>query len=234
MKTLTLEDYEKASADNNVSVAKLKAIAKVESAGNGFQTDGKPKILFEGHKFRKYTGKKYDQSHPDLSYPYSDPKRRQYYKGDQHARLRRAAWLDHDAAHMACSWGKFQVMGFNWKMCGFSSLKEFIDAMYESEAGHLRAFIGFLNASNLLPALREGNWARVAEGYNGSAYRENHYDTKMRDYFNQYKDQGLDYIGQKQTIQIIHETKPHNKLMDNTLEKALKAKPARWWSRWFK
>ena len=37
-----------------------------------------------------------------------------------------------------------------------------------------------------------------------------------------------------ETVQIIHETKPHNKLMDDTLEKALNAKPARWWSRWFK
>jgi len=35
----------------NVEVASIKAVAEVESSGDGFLADGKPKILFEPHIF---------------------------------------------------------------------------------------------------------------------------------------------------------------------------------------
>jgi hypothetical protein len=40
--------------DLNCDVAAIQAVAEVEARGAGFLGDGRPKILFERHKFRKY------------------------------------------------------------------------------------------------------------------------------------------------------------------------------------
>jgi len=42
---------------------------KSKSAGVGFLSDGRVKILFQGRKFYKYTKGGYAQSHPTICYP---------------------------------------------------------------------------------------------------------------------------------------------------------------------
>ena len=44
-----------------------------------------------------------------------------------------AAHLNRIAALKSASWGKFQLMGFNYKLCGFNSLQAFVNAMYKNE-----------------------------------------------------------------------------------------------------
>lgn len=79
----------------------------------------------------------------------------------------------------------FQVMGFNYKGCGFASVDEFVASMKAGERGQLDAFVGFCKSSNaLLEALRANNFAKMAELYNGADY--GNYDVKIKKAFEKY------------------------------------------------
>ncbi|MNR58176.1 hypothetical protein D3C85_1791100 [compost metagenome] len=56
--------------------------------------------------------------------------------------------------------------------------------MQRSETEHLRAVVGFIEQDPVLhKALKAGKWADVARRYNGPAYKENRYDTKLAEAF---------------------------------------------------
>jgi hypothetical protein len=176
----------------NVEVAAIKAVAEVESRGDGFLTDGKPKILFEPHIFWKQLREKgidpnlFMEENPDILYP-------KWKSGaygpvsKQHDRLEKAARINREAALLSASWGKFQIMGFNWKLCGVASLQEFINNMYESEDGHLRLFTIYIQNTFLDDELRNHDWAGFARGYNGPLYHKNRYDIKLKTAYLRYK-----------------------------------------------
>lgn len=175
---LTDADYDASAKRLSVPAAYVKAFASVEAAGAGFQ-DGKPKILPERHCFSKATGRRFDQSHPDLSYPKWGAKP---YPKTQDARydlLLKMVRLDVDAGFGACSYGKFQILGSNFESCGYSSPMEFAFAMAKDEPTQLKAFEGFIRRNGILAPLVAGDWAQVARRYNGPGYRENAYDTKL-------------------------------------------------------
>jgi len=50
---------------------------------------------------------------------------------------------------------------------GFQSLQDFINAMYQDEAGHLAAALGYIKGTGLMPALKRLDWPVVASCYNG-------------------------------------------------------------------
>lgn len=176
---MTEADFTAAATRLGVEVAAIKAVSSVESGGrSGFDELGRPKILFEGHYFRRLTGKKYDKSHPHLSYEYKDPNRKLYYKWDQYARLYEAMILDIEAAVGSASWGKFQVMGSNHN--GWPNAIDFAVAMFDSEANQLKSFEAFCNDNNLVRFIKAKDWAGFARGYNGEDYKKDDYDGKMR------------------------------------------------------
>lgn len=177
--TLTESDFKDAAVILGCDVAAIKAVCKVEAPRGGFNPDGSPATLFEGHKFSVFTGGKYDKTAPDISYPKWT---RQFYGKTWQAeqdRLQRAMRLDRDAALKSASWGKFQIMGFNHEMAGFKTVQEFINAMYRSEREQLMAFVSFLQKTNLTGALKRREWKSFARGYNGPSYAANQYDTKL-------------------------------------------------------
>lgn len=183
---ITEAAFKQAAQKLGCEVAAIKAVAKVEAAGSGFDKSGLPKILFEAHHFAKHTGKRYNKTHPSIS---STSRNRALYtktNSGEHARLALASSLDRDAALKSASWGAFQIMGSNWKACGYGSLQEFINAMYKDEDSHLMAFVGFVQSSGLTDALRQKKWAKFARGYNGPAYAANNYDTKMATAYQHY------------------------------------------------
>jgi peptidoglycan hydrolase-like protein with peptidoglycan-binding domain len=186
-KTLNEDDYKQAAALLNCDVAAIKAVAEVESRGAGFLPDGRPKILLERHKFHAFTGGNYDATHPDIS----NKSPGGYGAGGTHQwdRFDEAAALDQTAAIKSCSWGKFQAMGFNFKVCGFANVDDFHAAMMKSEGEHLKAFCNFIAGNNLDGALRNHQWAKVAEGYNGANYKINQYDTKLAAAYKKYSNQ---------------------------------------------
>ena len=156
-------------------VAAVQAVLDVESRG-GFLPDGRPKILFERLYFSRLTGGKYDQSNPDIS-----AKSWGGYKGGaaEYARLECAIALDRDAALRSASWGAFQIMGDNFRSCGFPDVEQFVAAMVAGEPEQLDAFVNFVRSTHLDDELSRLDWAGFARGYNGPSYRQNRYDEKL-------------------------------------------------------
>jgi hypothetical protein len=188
---LAASDFVAAARNLECETAAVRAVAEVESGGRtGFDDKKRPKILFEIHLFRSNTKQRFDNSHPHLSAPYSSPRRRQSYAKDQWTVMREAFALDADAAVKSASWGMFQVLGSNYKMCGWKSVREFVYDMFESEAQHLRSFLGYCRGANITRHLKTRNWASFAAGYNGPDYASNAYHTKMARAYERYKRQG--------------------------------------------
>lgn len=175
---LTQDDYLRAANALNCDVEAIKAFAKVESRGAGFLSDGSPVILFERHIFHRLLKQK-GISCNDTSI--CSTRTGGYLGGGkEHERLEKAVKIDREAALESASWGMFQVMAFNWKLCGYTSLQDFINAAYRSEADHLDMFVGFIKANRtLLEAVRNKNWDIAARIYNGPGYKKNNYDTKL-------------------------------------------------------
>lgn len=184
---LTEDDYKQAAKLLKCEIAAIKAVAEVESSGAGFLSDGRPKILFERHKFHGFTNGRFAATHPDIS----NKRRGGYGKAGAHQwdRFNTAFALDPIAAIKSCSWGKFQVMGFNFEICGFTKLDDFHAAMLKSEGEHLKAFCHFIASNKLDTALRNHKWAALARGYNGASFKENKYDTKLAAAFRKYSKQ---------------------------------------------
>jgi hypothetical protein len=181
---LTEQDFQRAADILGCDVPAIKAVAEVESKGDGFYDDGFPTILFERHVFAKKTGGRFNRSHPEISS--WTPGGYGPAGGNQRRKFNIAFRLDPIAAMLACSWGKFQVMGFNYRVCGFDDVGSFVDAMKESEGRHLDAFVAYIIKNNLAGPLRRHDWKRVAAGYNGAGYRKNRYDEKMAAAFDKY------------------------------------------------
>jgi hypothetical protein len=184
-KLLSDNDFETAAFILECEVAAIRAVAEVESAGAGFLDNGLAKILFEGHIFYKYTSGAYAATNPTICYPRWTTK---FYKGGaaEYDRLREAEALNRTAARMSASYGKFQIMGFNYSVCGFNSVEDFYNAMQNSEADQLNAFCEFIKSNNLIPALQNRNWAQFARAYNGPEYARNAYDTKLAAAYKKY------------------------------------------------
>lgn len=188
--TLKDADYQGAAEalGSGVSVAIIRAFAEVESGGkSGFGPAGLPVIAYEGHHFRKNTNKKYDKTHPNLSYPYTKKAGPQWKKNNKDQKtawktLEDAMALNHDAALQACSWGMFQVMGFNFRTCGYKNVDDFVAAMKAGERGQLEAFVGYCKSTpRLTQALVDKNFALMAKLYNGADYGD--YDKKIEKAF---------------------------------------------------
>ena len=177
---LVIQDYIDAAKKVPCSVAAIKAVAIVESGSRGgFNPDGSPVTLFEGHKFHEATNGIYDTVAPDLSFPAWDKSFYGKTWQQEQRRLQRAMVLDRDAALRSASWGKFQIMGFNHVIAGHTTLQKFVNAMYRGEREHLNAFVAFVLSKRLGPALRRLDWEMFASVFNGRGYKANQWDTKI-------------------------------------------------------
>jgi len=171
-------DIAEAASKLKVDSAKIWAVWDVEAASRPF-IDGRPAILFEPHIFSRLTKHRFDRAYPSIS---SRSWNRKLYPGSQEGRwnqLLLATGLDVDAGLSSASYGGFQILGANYRVCGFSNPWDFVYAQSRSEGEQLRAFVNFVIANKLDRHLQAGNWAAFAKGYNGPAYKENKYDEKL-------------------------------------------------------
>lgn len=96
--------------------------------------------------------------------------------------------LDKNAALKSASWGKFQIMGANHNLVGYSSAEEMVTFLEESEDNHVIVFGKFVMANKTMhKALKKKDWATFARLYNGSGYKVNKYDEKMEKAYNEFK-----------------------------------------------
>jgi hypothetical protein len=176
-----------------VELAAIYAVNEVESLGQGFLDNGKPKILFERHVMYKRLAMPLNegdevaelQRHADelaVTYPHLvNPQAGGYIGGaGEHQRLAQARMLDARCADESASWGAFQIMGYHWQRLGYSSLSDFVARMSRDENEHFEAFVRFIEADTTLhKALKGKKWAQFAKLYNGPAYARNLYDVKL-------------------------------------------------------
>ena len=186
-------DFAKVAAFLNIEEAAIRAVCEVESGGrSGFLDDGRPMILFEGHilwselKKRNINPEMYQAAYSDVLYPKWD---RAKYKGGaaEYSRLEKASKINKDAALCSASWGMFQIMGFNHKLCGYDTVSQYVDDMKANATNHLLAFAHFIKNSGIDKPLRALNWAEFAKKYNGPDYKLNQYDTKLQKAYLKYK-----------------------------------------------
>lgn len=174
---LTLIDYQHFAALLGVNEGAIRAVVSVETNGSGFLADGRPKILFERHWFYKLTPLPVSKTRPDLSSPSPGG---YLGKAREWERLNAAILFDRTAALKSASWGLGQIMGFNYAAVGYSSVESFVAAMYESEGKQIEAMCLFIvSHPQMHRALRELRFSDFARFYNGPAYRQNAYDTKL-------------------------------------------------------
>ena len=180
-------DYGRAAAALGAEIAAVQAVADVETSGNAFDEQGRPRILFERHYFHRLTGGRFDASHAAISAAGAGG----YGKfSEQYGKLEIAYGLDADAALRSASWGRFQIMGDNHRAAGYASVRDFVVALTRSEAAHLDAFVAFVNADkSMAEALRKKDWATFARRYNGPGYAKNDYDGKLQRAYDRFAQQ---------------------------------------------
>jgi hypothetical protein len=179
-------DLPKLGYQIGVGEDEIHAFLDVETRGTGFDPQGRPRILFERHKFYKYVNpnKRAEAVRQGLA-----NKRPGGYgrESEQYARFMAAYAIDPEAAMLSCSWGLGQVMGFNYKTAGYDTVEDMVRNFMDDEEDQLQAAVNFIKNNKLDDELRRHDWAGFARGYNGSNYRINRYDDKLAEAYAKWK-----------------------------------------------
>ena len=176
---LTPEDETTAAQSMGCTVAVIRAVRDIESAGGGFLSDGRPKILYEASVFWKLTGCRH--GHSNVSWPGWAPALYGAGGAHQYDRLAQAMRLDERAALESASWGMFQLLGMNYSELGYPSIYSFIEDIKPGEKNQLNSFVYFCRVNRLVEFLTSNppNFAGFAKGYNGPGYTLTAYDIKL-------------------------------------------------------
>lgn len=172
------------------------AFAEVEAAGSGFDRQGRPKMLFEPHVFyRNLKGAERDQAvRAGLAYRRWGERP---YPADSYDRLKQAQEINQSAALKSASWGRFQVLGENYAMCGYASVEQMVKEMMEDEENHLEAGINYILSAGidddlrrlaaLTRATRPEDCVSIVRVYNGPGYARNNYHVKFAKAHNKWR-----------------------------------------------
>ncbi|WP_265499562.1 N-acetylmuramidase family protein [Paracoccus beibuensis] len=157
----------------------LHAVLEVETRGGGFDSQGRPKMLFEPHIFWRElgAGAKRDRAAREglACRKWGEIK----YPRDSYPRLIAAMRIDENAALRSASWGLGQIMGFNCRPAGYGSAAAMVRDFLDDEERHLEAMVEFLISEGLDDELRRHDWSGFARGYNGAGYAAHGYHTKL-------------------------------------------------------
>lgn len=172
-------DLPRIGARIGVGEDELHAFMEVEAAGSGFDSKGRPKMLFEPHVFyRNLTGAKRKQA-VAAGLAYAKWKSGNYPK-DSYPRLENAMVIDETAALKAASWGLGQVLGENHRSLGFATPEAMVLAFMDDEEKHVEGMVQFLIANKIDDDLRAHRWDAVARVYNGPGYAKHNYHGRMK------------------------------------------------------
>lgn len=177
-KRLDAWDFGAIGREIGVGEDEIRAIFEVESAGSGFDRQGRPKMLFEPHIFWRLLGPGPARERAaalGLAYP----RWRRDYPPESYTRLAQAMPINEEIALQSASWGLGQVMGFNHAAAGYPSARAMVEAFTRDEELHLRAMVRFIRTNGLDVHLRRRDWKAFARGYNGPGFAKNGYDRKI-------------------------------------------------------
>jgi hypothetical protein len=189
---ITKEQFQRAAVLIGCKISRIIAVYNVETSGKGYLTDGRIKILFEGHKFwsniKKAGGdpSKIADKYSNVVYPKWDKSK---YMGGSYEWERmsdaiaacKELGIPEEAALDSASYGSFQILGSNAEACGYKSAQEMI-AYFNAggEAEQLMAFVRFIKHERMDKPLIEGEWQLFADMYNGPESKKNKYAEKLK------------------------------------------------------
>jgi hypothetical protein len=169
-----LKEITAIAKEQGIEPAALAAVVEVESSGRAFTTiDGQPLplILYEFHVFYRWPGLAPAQRKQAVAQKLAAPRWGDLpYPATQKARynqLGRAARIDPQAAHAACSWGVGQVLGENAEWLGYGTPKALAERTMEGLAGQIEVMLRFVERRGLMDAMARRDWRHFARLYNG-------------------------------------------------------------------
>lgn len=156
----------------------IHAFMEVEAASSGFDSKGRPKMLFEPHVFYRQLAGEERLAAIEAGLAY----RRwgeQAYPSDSYPRLIQAMKINREAALMSASWGLGQILGTNYRAAGYPTVEAMVEDFLDDEENHLEAMVNFIIANGIDDDLREHRWETVARVYNGAGYAKHGYHTRL-------------------------------------------------------
>lgn len=151
-----------------IPLPRLLAFIEVESGGRGFdEKTGKLIIQFEPAVFSRAT--KIARS-KDNNWAWDE--NLVEVQSKEWLAFNEAFKINPEEAMKATSWGLPQIMGFNHKQAGYSSVGVMVDDFKKGELEQVAALIRFLwSNAKLYKAVREGDYETCASIYNGASHR---------------------------------------------------------------
>lgn len=177
---LVAADYAFAADYLDVTEAQIRAVEEVEAGSYGFDDKLRITMRPEPHIFWRELG---EGAKRDLAVRQGIAAQRTgavavpRTSDGRYQLLEQWEKIDPAAARRSCSWGIGQIMGFNFRLAGFESVDEMIEAMKQGEAEQLLAMLSFIKSTGLDDELRNEQYTLFAKGYNGPAQQG--YDLKI-------------------------------------------------------
>ena len=211
----------------------LHALMDTETSGKGFDSKGRPKMLFEPHRF--YANLKGDErlAAVKAGLAYKDWKPGAYPR-DSYPRLKKAMLINETAALKASSWALGQVMGENHLMAGFSTVQAMVLAMMEDEENHVDAMVNFIIKAGIDDELRAlakltrpttpADCIPIVEVYNGKGFRKNDYHVKFARNHNKWR--GIKDTAWVPTTPVVVDPAPHMPVLVPKVDSPAAPKPA--------
>ena len=165
MLRITKDQIKKLANSIWLDYASLMAIIETETPGYGFdKLTGKLLIQFEPHYFKR-------------NEPFAPSGAWSINKVDVQKKeweaFNSAFKIDAESAMLSTSIGMPQIMGQNFKACGFKSVGEMWDEFKKGEYHQIHALCQFLLSNKkLYQAIKNKDWDKVAYYYNGASYKE--------------------------------------------------------------
>lgn len=169
---------------NGFNLRALKAVARVESGGAGWDDTGLLACLYERHylwrRIKIVVGLLSNATPGGYTIDADNDGINDSWEKLADASLRWGMPMVFECA----SFGKFQIMGVHWKALGFDSALDFVWWLSRGEAAHYDAFARYIRVNKLTAALNRvdgnpENCRAIAKGYNGSVYAAKGYHEKI-------------------------------------------------------
>lgn len=170
----------------SIDQAALMAVVEIECGGQPYEADGRtPRFLFERHIFYKQLSGAKLQRAVDAGLAIPKWSRTTQYRDQgnsagRQAVLQQARAIDPEAANKSCSWGVGQIMGFNATSLGYLSATDMVSKLTAGGVdAQIDCMVRFIRSKGLIDKLNAQDWPAFAASFNGAAYRQNAYDTRM-------------------------------------------------------
>ena len=181
-------DLPRIASSIRVGEDELHMIMDVECAGTGFDSKGRPRMLFEPHVFYRNLSGSTRQTAIERGLAYRSWGQEPYPR-DSYPRLERAMEIDEEAALRSASWGLGQILGENHRKVGFDTARAMVLDFTSDEENHLEAVVQFMVSCGIddelrdLAALRRPtrpeDCAPIALVYNGRGYKRHGYHVRL-------------------------------------------------------